>query len=129
MREPTVRQHRLLVEVAEACGAFANSGDEETDKLQELCNLGLLKRMVTLAGRKDWHFVMTEKGEEYLEAMADDRKAINIVFAHGTKAHGHRVDELVFVKAEDDQGKSVGVGKWLDRNGYRVLRIGFLLEK
>lgn len=43
---------------------------------------------------------------------------VHIVFAANPDS-----PDLTFVEIENDQGESISVGKWSDRDGYKVLTI------
>lgn len=53
-----------------------------------------------------------------LEAARAKGEPIDIVFARGSGP------DLIFVEVESPPGRSVKVGQWLERDGFRVLRIG-----
>ncbi len=89
----------------------------ETDAVVELT---ITKRLpiTKLAEAELLYDRLGEYGHSLDELLPRDKEGINIVFSHSEEPDG-----LLFVEVEDDNGVSVGVGEWIDRGEYRVLRI------
>ena len=71
MKEPTFRQHKKLEELKN--GFSMRKGDEEDmEIIWELVRMGLVKNFALLGDKYDWSFEVTEDGEKYLSALANE---------------------------------------------------------
>lgn len=65
MLEPTYKQHKILEIVKSEYKKPLNDSDKDIREYWELVRSGYLKGLVSF--KSDWVFILTEKGEHYLE--------------------------------------------------------------
>ena len=72
MEEPTFKQHKILEKISITDGIYRKGDEPDVEDIYVMVRAGYVKNLVCMGGKHEWKFIITEQGEKYLSALANE---------------------------------------------------------